>query len=529
MPLTSFMALKSLSRRPLLLAAVFLASCASLPDNTNREASYALEDTDSTTLGVSVDTRRASVNPEPDYSGMILLPDGVDAMVARLVLATLAEKSLDVQYYLYHSDLSGKLLTTTLYHAAERGVRVRLLLDDMDMAGKDHDLAVLNAHENIQIRIFNPFIRGKSRTGQFFTRLGDVTRRAHNKAFIADNQVGIIGGRNIGDEYFDANPNMAFGDLDVAISKPAVKEISTEFDLYWNSHLAYPVERLVEKEVNDEELQKVADMFEEFEIAHQDNEYVHRLKNSGIIDRAKNGQTQYHFGDVDIIYDAPEKISESREKTKYHLGPQLVPHLEAVDQELMVISPYFVPGKAGVAFFADMEARGVDVKIVTNSLMSNDVPIVHSGYSRYRKKLLEAGVELYEVDSKILKKGFERDKTSETRGGVKGSKASLHAKYFVMDREAAFIGSLNLDPRSFTENTEIGAVIQSKDLSRVLAEGFDENILKIAFELKLKDGDLVWHKHTDDGIETFTKEPHSSWWDRFSVGFMRILPVESQL
>lgn len=508
----------------------FLIACGSLPKNDQQQESYALNDTSDTAIGQGELEVRAREGISSEQSGMLLLADGVDAFVARAVIARVAERSLDVQYYHYHSDLTGKLLTAEIWRAAKRGVRVRLLLDDMDMAGKDENLAKLNAHENIEVRLFNPFIRGKNRTGQLLTRFGTVTRRAHNKAMIADNQIAIIGGRNIGDEYFGASQSVSFGDLDVAITQPGVREVSTAFDLYWNSPLSYPVETLVKQLPTDKELAEVTGEIEAFYAENEDSSYARALERSDFLRQAKAGNIEYDWGKVIVLYDDPEKISSDRDKTEFHLLPKLAPYINGVQKELLVISPYFVPGKEGVKFFAALETRGVEVKILTNSLSSNDVPIVHAGYAKYRESLLEAGVEIYEIDKTVFETDSKHNKSKKNREGISGSKASLHAKFFVIDRSSAFIGSLNFDPRSAIENTEIGAVIDSKALAEELANGFDTNILNIAFEVKLEDGDLVWYRHYRDGrIEIFTEEPHSSWWDRFSVGFMKWLPVESQI
>jgi putative cardiolipin synthase len=509
---------------------LFLAGCASLPDNDIRIESYHISDTQMTTLGQGVSDSRSGDTLAQKRSGLLFFPDGVDAFVVRAVIARLAEQTLDVQYYLYHSDLSGGILTTELWAAAERGVRVRLLLDDMDMGGKDSDLAALNAHENIQIRLFNPFIRGKSRVGQLVSRFGTVTRRAHNKAMIADNQMGIVGGRNIGDEYFGADPDVAFGDLDVLVTQPAVNDISTEFDLYWNSPLAYPVETLVDKEATPQELEQVTSRINTFTVEQENSEYVKRLKNSEFLTSLKNGGADYYWGDVVVLYDHPDKISSPRSEVNLHLAPQLAPYITSVKKELLVISPYFVPGEEGVSFFEALEQRGVQVKIVTNSLASNDVSIVHAGYSKYRKKLLQAGVQLYEIDSNTVASDLDDKKRSKISGGLSGSKASLHAKYFVMDRQVAFIGSLNFDPRSVVENTEIGVVIKSQEIALKLAENFDSHIQTISYELKLEDGDIRWYRYANGKIaETWDVEPETTWWLRFKVSLMKLLPVESQL
>ncbi|MCG8537851.1 MAG: phospholipase D-like domain-containing protein, partial [Pseudomonadales bacterium] len=247
-----------------LLTLLTLCACSSLPGNENRTPSYALTHTETTTLAKSIQAKRKEDGMAASASGMILLTEGVDAFIARAAIARMAEQSLDVQYYLFHSDICGTLLTHELVMAADRGVRVRVLLDDMDTSGKDETLARINAHPNIEMRVFNPFIRGKSRTGQFVSRFGSVTRRMHNKAMIADNQIAIIGGRNIGDEYFGANPEVAFGDLDVTVSTPGAQKVSTAFDLYWNCELSYPVDLLVDHQPTEQQLEQALLELSEF-------------------------------------------------------------------------------------------------------------------------------------------------------------------------------------------------------------------------------------------------------------------------
>lgn len=503
--------------------------CASLPGNENRSESFALTDTQNTPIGQSLGQQRRKAKTPEDHSGLFPIGNGVDALVARVALSRLAEKSLDVQYYLYHSDVSGTLLTNELVTAAERGVRVRLLLDDMDMSGKDNILAQLNSHPNIQIRIFNPFVRGKSRTGQFLYRFGSVTRRMHNKAIIADNQIAIIGGRNIGDEYFGANPDLAFGDLDVAVTYPGANDISTAFDLYWNSKLSYPVENLIDHTASEEELLHGIEKLKAFVEAQQNTKYANALRNSNMVQNTKAGKIDYFWGKTEILYDNPLKISSDRDKTEYHLAPQLSPHISSVKDELIIVSPYFVPGKQGVKFLTNLKQKGVSVRILTNSLSSNDVPIVHSGYAKYRKALLKAGIELYEMNRSMLGNKAEQEKKRKLYHGS-GSKTSLHAKYFILDRKASFIGSLNLDPRSVVENTEIGAVIASPALAESLAKNFDENIHRLAFKLDLdEDNNIIWEYSMEGEVSVFHEEPHTSWWERFSTMMMRVLPAESQL
>lgn len=507
-----------------------LSGCAQLPNNSKKESSYAIADNVHSQLANDVQVSKSKHNVSPSKSGVMPLADGIDAFVARVAMAKIAEKTLDVQYYLYHSDLTGTLFTAALWQAAERGVRVRILLDDMDMGDRDRALAVLNGHKNIQIRLFNPFIRGKFRTPQFVTRFGSVTRRSHNKSMIADNQLAVLGGRNIGDEYFAADPNLSFGDLDVLVTQPATNEVSKQFDLYWNSPLAYPVESLIGHHPTEKDLRAIEGYIQSFYKENTSTQYIERLKQSPLLNKESKQNTDYFWGKTDVIYDLPEKISANRDETHLHLSPQLAPYFKAAEKELLVVSPYFVPGKEGVEFFRTLQEKGVQVKILTNSLTSNDVPIVHVGYARYRKDLLAAGVKLYELDKTTLGPNDQREKSRTTREGVSGSKASLHAKYFVIDNKYTFIGSLNLDPRSVIENTEVGVVIHQDKLASLLHATFDTQILKHAFELQLVNKKLVWRKHQPNGqVKEYYSEPYSSFWDKISQFFMSLLPIESQI
>jgi putative cardiolipin synthase len=466
---------------------------------------------------------------EAGNDGFILLDSGLDAFVARAILAEIAEKSLDVQYYLYHQDLVGGLFTGYLVKAADRGVRVRILVDDMDMGGRDAGLVSLDAHPNIEVRLFNPFDRKVIRTAQFVTGLGSVTRRMHNKSFIADNQMTILGGRNIGNEYFDADPTLEFADLDVLAVGNVVREVSNSFDQYWNSALAYPVTTLIDERPSEEDMQAKYEKLMAFMEEQATSNYMTALLNSSLSKRLRNDDVQYYIGNAIVVVDDPEKITHSRDANELHLMTQLAPYFENLEKELLIVSPYFVPGQEGVEFFKQLIDNGVRVRILTNSLSSNDVGVVHAGYSKYRKPLLRAGVELYEMNKKLT-----RSQRKEKKGVGASSKASLHAKTFVLDREKVFIGSLNLDPRSFYENTEIGLVLDQQEIASNMAEGFDADIESHTFRLELRvdeDGDeqLLWHGYEDGEPVTFDVDPYTGFWRRFGVGIMRILPIESQL
>jgi putative cardiolipin synthase len=508
-----------------ILTLALAGGCATLPENVERPESYAYTDTENTGFGRARAEERAG---HPGESGFRLLGNGLDAFVARAVLAHYAERSIDVQYYLYHDDLIGRLFTDQLLKAADRGVRVRLLVDDMDLEGKDLGASVLDSHPNMEVRLFNPFSRKTSRISQFVTRAGSVTRRMHNKSFTVDNQITILGGRNMGNEYFDADPELAFSDLDVMSIGPVSREVSTAFDLYWNSELAYPVSVLIEKPPTTEEIKEMRQKLTEFVVSKSDSAYLQALRNSNLANEIRQNIVRFDWGEAVALYDQPDKILHDLDDSEYRLSAKLTPYFEGVQEELIIFSPYFVPGKPGTAFLTQLAQRGVRVRILTNSLASNDVGIVHAGYSKYRKDLLRSGVELYELNVKLTRK--ERQ---EKKGGGGSSKASLHAKSFVFDRKKVFIGSLNLDPRAVVHNTEIGVVLTSEKIASEMSDWFNQNMEQMAFRLELKkeggSEKILWHGLVDGKDETFDVDPHTGFWRRFGIGFMRLLPIESQL
>ncbi len=511
----------------ILVASSLLCGCATLPENVGRTETFALSDTGDTFLGREV-AREAEARP--GESGFLLLGKGLDAFVARAVLAHLAGRSIDVQYYLYHDDLVGRLLTWQLLQAADRGVRVRLLVDDMDLAGRDSGVIALDGHPNVEVRIFNPFSRKAGRTSQYLTRMGSVTRRMHNKSFTVDGQAAILGGRNIGNEYFEADPDLAFADLDVLGVGPVAREVSTAFDLYWNNELAYPVSILIGEPATLEEIAQKRRQLEEFVAAQAGSVYLKALRDSDLADRIRERRVRYSWGSAVVVYDRPEKMIHEAGATEYQLAPQLKPFLEGLREELIIFSPYFVPGDAGTDFLTGLAARGVRVRILTNSLSSNDVSVVHAGYAAYRRPLLRGGVELHEMNRKLTSE--QRKEKKEAGGG--SSKASLHAKSFVFDRSKVFIGSMNLDPRAVVHNTEIGVVVASPEIAQGMGDWFDRNAGRLAFRVELKrdqDGSefLLWHGTVDGAPKTFDVDPYTGFWKRLWIGFLGILPIESQL
>lgn len=514
------------TRAPLIAALVLTGGCATLPEDFERPVSYTYTDTDDTLLGQVRADEKAS---HPAKSGFYLLPNGVDAFVARALLAHAAERSIDAQYYLFHGDLTGRLLVDQLVKAADRGVRVRLLVDDMDLGGRDLGVSILDAHQNIEVRVFNPFSRDTARASQLVTRFGSVTRRMHNKSYTVDNQATIIGGRNIGDAYFGADPALAFGDLDVLAIGPVVAQVSSSFDDYWNSELAYPISVLVNRPPTTEEIRRGHEALDEYVAQQADSDYLAALRNSGLAETIRNKGVTYDWGEAQVVYDAPEKVLLDRDEVDAHLASDLGPLIRQVREELIIYSPYFVPGKGGVKFFETLIDQGVRVRVLTNSLASTDVGVVHAGYAKYRRRLLRAGVELYEVNKKL-----SRAQRNNTKSIFGSSTASLHAKSFVLDREKVFIGSLNFDPRSVYENTEIGLVLTSSEIATSMAEQFDQKIDAVAFRLELETDDrgverIVWHGVEDGQPVTSYVDPHTGFWRRFGISLLSVLPIESQL
>ena len=368
-----------------------------LPDISSRTQSYAIDDGAATSLG---QLYTPLVSAHPGKSGVFLLSDGRDAFAARALLAREAEKSIDVQYYMYHQDTVGNLLTNELLKAADRGVRVRMLIDDIYGNEGEDTWVALNAHPSIEVRLWNPWKRGRNRLIQSGFRALSINYRMHAKSFTVDNQATILGGRNIGNEYFDADTEVAFSDLDVLTVGPPVAEVSAEFDAYWNSEFAYPVEILVRQgtEEDVEALRQARGAFFEKEAT---SKYVTALSDSDLAHGLKDGSLKLSWADGRVIHDSPLKKTLGKKGADELLISQLAPYITGSKKTAYMVSPYFVPGDKAADAMCKMAEDGVDVRILTNSLASNDVSAVHAGYSKYRRKLLRAGVRLYELDESL--------------------------------------------------------------------------------------------------------------------------------
>ena len=520
----------------LILGAAFaLSACASLPVDYPRTTSSAIQGTDAAILGRGIAPLTAA---HPGQSGLYPLQYGMEAFVARLVLAEAAEKSLDVQYYIWHGDQTGRLLVDRLLRAADRGVRVRLLLDDLGTAADDADLLALDAHPNVEVRLFNPVVLRSARTLGMLVDFRRINRRMHNKSFTADNQATIVGGRNVGDEYFEARSDLDFGDLDVMAVGPVVPEVSDAFDLYWNSSAVFPVTALTKKRLTPESLTQARAALTAFAESMNDSPYAEALRQSQLADELRAGEVPLFWGRAWLVHDDPAKIAADPEDTTTMLLPRLKPVVEQTQSELLVVSPYFVPGEVGVEWFQGLRARGIKVRILTNSLASTDVGAVHAGYARYREALLRAGVELYEVKPGASVRAKDKEDVSGKAGLPGSSRASLHAKAFAFDRRTVFIGSLNLDPRSVKLNTEIGVVFESPELAQLFAAGLERGFEENAWRLELKPpasqpesppSRIEWVTLENGHEVRLTSEPEVSAWRRMSVWFLSLLPIEEQL
>jgi len=507
-----------------LLALIFAlqAGCASIDFDYPREESTAIVATDDSFLGSA--TARLTASAPEGESGFHPLSDGIDALAARLVLADKAEYSIDTQYYLIKSDTAGKAFLGALLRAADRGVRVRLLVDDVFTKGYDAGMAGLDSHPNFEIRIFNPFNRGAA--GKVWSGVTDLTRvnrRMHTKTFTVDNKITIVGGRNIADEYFGAREDAKFGDLDVVGIGAVANEVSAMFDSFWNHETALPVPAFAKMPDDPaEELIKVRARFAEARDQIKDSKYAEAVMATALgFLSADSGF--FEWSPYELVYDSPDKGIRSESGPTIAIMKPLVEALQVAEKELVVVSPYFVPRKEGTAFFSELQARGVKVTIVTNSLAANNQVTVHGGYAPSRKPLLENGVRIYEVRPDADVKGSEIVAAS-------GAKATLHTKAFLVDRETIFIGSFNFDPRSANLNTESGVIIHSAKMGEEFGNNVDAAFKSQTWELFLnEDGKLRWRGYEDGQEVIYDKEPQSTWTQRFVAGFIRILPVKSQL
>lgn len=496
--------------------AIVLSGCAGLPSLEGRTTSTTLQDTGGTRLGRAVLPLALA---HTGQSGLVLLVDGRDAFAARLRLADAAERSLDVQSYIWHGDLTGTLLFDAMRRAADRGVRVRLLLDDNSTADLTDVLAAMATHPNIEVRLFNPFASRRWRPLAYVSEFARLNRRMHNKSFTADNQATIVGGRNIGDAYFAAGPNVLFVDLDVLAIGPVVGEVSQDFDRYWASDSSYPASRLLPG-TGASALHVLADAADSLARSEPAVAYSAEVAKQPFVTQVAERRLPFEWAVTHLVSDAPAKARGQSSESEL-LWTKLRRVMQTPTRELAVVSPYFVPEGAGVAFLADLAGKGVKVTVITNSLEATDVPAVHSGYAKWRQSLLKAGISLLE-----MKRGANVVSESGLAPGS-SSGSSLHSKTFSVDRHQVFIGSFNFDPRSSRLNTELGFVIDSPAMAGAIADAIDGPLAARAYRLRLTDsGAIQWVEQVAGERVVHDVEPGTTIWQRIGITVLSLLPIE---
>jgi len=501
----------------ILTIALAVASCASLPPQTGRSVSTALTDTAQTRLGKEL---AGPVAAHPGKSGIYDLSDARDAFAARGVLANVAERSIDIQYYIWADDQSGRLLLGALWKAAQRGVRVRLLLDDSGTRGLDETLAVFDAEPNIEVRLYNAFPRRGAKNLAFVSDFSRVNKRMHNKSFTVDNEASIIGGRNIGNDYFQLGHGLGFADADVIAAGPVVKDISNSFDTYWNSPSAYPADRIIDKPTAETK-EKVLKTLDAAKTDPDSVEYRKALETTPLLQQLESHDLRLEWTEVKFIADDPAKTLDESGRTDVLLYPNMINTLGKPQHSIDVVSPYFVPAKQGKDLLVGFVRDGANVRILTNSLASNDAPVVHAGYAKHREELLKAGVHIWEIKPTALATIPGR----KTHAG--SSSSALHAKMYAVDRKRIFVGSYNFDQRSANLNTEQGLVIDSVPLAEKLGKSLDEFLPEAAWEVRLTaKGELEWIDHAGGKEVRYDDEPQTSWWKRFKASVMSVFPID---
>ncbi|MGB7906340.1 MAG: phospholipase D family protein [Steroidobacteraceae bacterium] len=506
------------------LLTLLIAGCSSLAPRPELPSQNAVALAQGTALDELIANAEVA---HPGQSGFRLVREGPEAFAIRARTALVAGRSLDVQTYIWHDDATGAFLAFRALEAADRGVKVRLLVDDMDARGKNYKFAALDAHPNIEVRMFNPF---GSRTGALrfaFEAMGSfsrINRRMHNKTWIADNRIAVVGGRNRGDEYFGASKEVNFVDLDFAMVGPVVRDASASFDRYWNSQASYPMALLAPGDVTAEALAALRKSAASRKVEAPNHPFAIELRNSDAIQRLVAGDWPMHWtSQYRFVSDDPAKAVGKRSG----LGGSdvlavLAPALQRATRLITVISPYFVPGKEGTRYFVDQVARGTGVRVLTNSLAANDVAMVYGGYSKARPDLLAGGVKLWELKP-LPGTGTVTDSKQSMFGS---SGASLHTKALAVDSTGVFVGSYNLDPRSTSLNCEQGVFVDEPVIAAQIETLFDEESAgERAWSVTLDHGKLRW----TDGTNTYDSSPAASSGQRFQAWLAKVLPLDSQL
>ena len=501
----------------LAIVSVLLPACVSAPLNYPKQESLALTDVSTTQQAINA---LEWVGGKEDVNGFYPLTEGFDAFGARLKLMDNAEKSLDIQYFLMKPDNAGLVFAAEMLKAADRGVRIRLLLDDIFTTVDVNDLAILDDHPNIDVRLFNPIARKGIPLLNYLGHFSLTNRRMHNKSFVADNRIAVVGGRNIAVEYFQLESSGEFVDFDMFAVGPVVRKVSSQFDLYWNHQLAIPLKAFYN--ADDKDVLQASRVLLEQEMAKAGQSIYAEAIQTPVLKKFQAGEASPYVAPARLITDDPDKLLHEISDDHKIVANEIRQALVEAESEIILITPYFIPRKGGIELLRKIRDKGVRVTVVTNSLATNNHTPVHSAYASYRRRLLDVGVELWEAR-------VDAAKIILPDGESQLDKLTLHTKGILIDRKRVFVGSLNLDPRSVDINTEMGLLIDSVEMGEFMTERVRQNIPKIAYRVNIdEDRNLSWHA-TIDGREVIeTKEPQTTAWQRFKAWVMKIAP-ESQL
>ncbi|MET0154450.1 MAG: phospholipase D family protein [Candidatus Binatia bacterium] len=500
-------------------ALLLLSACSTIDWNYPRVPSNAFVHPETTRVGALF---QEAADQHPGLSGFSLVQEGRQAFVIRLAMIDLAEKTLDAQYYIWDGDATGQILATHLMRAADRGVQVRVLIDDnYSTQASDFRVAALDVHPNVEIRFFNPVRHRVWRMTSFLADFARVNHRMHNKLMVMDNAVGITGGRNIADIYFGVRADHNYRDLDVVTTGPIVSELSAAFDLFWNSEWAIPAGAMVKELPTEQDLRtRMTEL--EARVAAAGYPYPFHQNVADLRARLVEVRDKSIWAPGRVLAEQPSRVTA--DPSTGVIAQALRERALKVEREMLIESPYLMLGERPIDVVRQLTARGDKVRILTNSAASNDVMLAHAGYATTRKDLLRAGAELYE-----LRPDSNMKREWSLRAGR--SNAALHTKSVVFDRESVFIGSFNLDPRSASLNTEIGVMIDSTEIAGQVGELMDEGVSPgSAFHITLdSDGNLVWTAETNGARVQYDKDPETSLWRRFVVAVAGLLPIQEQL
>lgn len=510
------------------LCLLLLGGCASVNlAQIERPVTRALHDPAGTRLAKQYSAECAD---HPGLTGFKIIDNGLEALSTRLDLIDQADKTIDLQYYILRSDLSGLLLINHLLTAADRGVRIRILIDDLHFAQSRASLGSLDTHPNVEIRIINPFLyRHSLFLGRLFEVLSDfsrVQRRMHNKLFIVDNAAAIVGGRNLGDEYFEAHPRLDLRDLDLLAIGPVVVDLSSSFDRYWNFEKTLPISMIAGQSPDEAPLHNLRRQLQKHE---QRSRVIHYLQE--LADRPPGSQNMT-WATGKVLADFPCKLTPEQHHCASLHFDRFYGLFREAGSELLIISPYFIPGKDGIALFRHLKDKKISVKVLTNSYAATDLKIVQAGYNRYRRSLLEEQVELYEFKPTYLPPQHEKRSRFLSAGS---SQACMHAKAYVIDQRQVFLGSFNHDPRSATLNTEIGILIDSPDLAAQLKSLFErytqpQNSYRVQLKpWKNRQKKLVWETEEEGKPRIYHQEPLTTWWQHLKNALIAVLAPEDLL